>query len=346
MSERMSEQTTEGMSEQMRESFVDIALLAFGGPETTALVPQFLERMTGRTPEAEVVAAVSARYEAIGGGSPLPAITRRQAAALQANLIQQLAFPLRVRAGFLYADPSVAECLGELDAHEVIALPLSPYRSRLTSDAYRQALDAAGGAHVPMLEGWHAHPGYLRAVSERVAQALDGADAGDYAVLFTAHNVPAETIHEGDPYVEQLQETIARLVPSILPGDWRVGFQSKGRGGGQWLEPEAGDVVRSLAADGWRKLLVVPVGFVSDHVETLYDLDVVLRGEAEAAGMQYLRSRPPNDSPLFIEALADVVVDYLARRPVEHQLHRPDGQHDHGGGRQSGSPPQTDGDKE
>ena len=330
----------------MSESLVDIALLAFGGPETTALVPQFLERMTGRAPDAQVVAAVSARYEAIGGGSPLPAITHRQAAVLQATLIQQLAFPLRVRAGFLYADPSVGECLGGLDGHEVIALPLSPYCSRLTSDAYRKALDAAGGAQVPMLEGWHARPGYVRAIGARVAEALDGADAADYAVLFTAHNVPAETIHEGDPYVEQLQQTIAQLVPAILPGDWRVGFQSKGRGDGQWLEPEAGDVLRSLAADGWRKLLVVPVGFVADHLETLYDLDVVLRGEAEAAGMRYLRSRPPNDSPLFIEALADVIVDYLARRPVEHQLHRPEGQHDHGGGGRSGSAPQADGNEE
>jgi ferrochelatase len=187
----------------------------------------------------------------------------------------------------------------------------------------------------------------VRAIGERVAQALDGAGAADCAVLFTAHNVPAETIHEGDPYVEQLQQTIAQLVPTILPGDWRLGFQSKGRGGGQWLEPEAGDALRSLAADGWRKLLVVPVGFVADHLETLYDLDVVLRGEAEAAGMEYLRSRPPNDSPLFIEALADVVVDYLARRPVEHQLHRPDRPHDHGGGRgRGGSAPQADGDEQ
>ena len=94
------------------------------------------------------------------------------------------------------------------------------------------------------------------------------------------------------------------------------------------------------------KLLVVPVGFVTDNVETLYDLDMVLRGRPRRPACEYLRSRPPNDSPLFIEALADVVVDYLARRPVEHQLHRPDGQHDHGGGGRSGSVPQADGDEE
>ena len=149
-------------------------------------------------------------------------------------------------------------------------------------------------------------------------------------MLFTAHNVPLENVLEGDPYIEQLQQTIAQLVPQITPGDWRFALQSKGRGGGEWLEPEADEVVRALAADGWEKLLVVPVGFVSDNVETLYDLDIELRSVVEANGMEYRRSTPPNDSPYFIEALADVVVDYLARRPVEHQLHRPDEPHPHG----------------
>jgi ferrochelatase len=115
-----------------------------------------------------------------------------------------------------------------------------------------------------------------------------------------------------------------------MPGDWRFAFQSKGRSGGEWLEPEADEVVRALAADGWEKLLVVPVGFVSDNVETMYDLDIELRGVVEANGMEYRRSTPPNDSPYFIQAIADVVIDYLARQPVEHQLHRPDGPHTHG----------------
>ena len=113
-------------------------------------------------------------------------------------------------------------------------------------------------------------------------------------------------------------------------GDWRFAFQSKGRGGGQWMEPEADDVVRTLADEGWKKVLVVPVGFVSDNVETLYDLDIVLRRQIEGLDMEYRRSVAPNDSPIFIEALADVVIDYLARRPVEHQMHRPDGPHTHG----------------
>ncbi|MFA4964817.1 MAG: ferrochelatase [Thermoleophilia bacterium] len=317
----------------MPESLVDVALLAFGGPGDVRQIPDFLQRMTGRAASPETLAVVEARYQQIGGSSPLPEITARQSRALQARLHAELAFPVRVRHGFLYAEPSVAACLEELDAPEVVAVPLSPFSSRLTSGKYREALDAAEsgarGREVPLLEGWYAGRGFVRAVSRRVAAALDGSDVNEWAVLFTAHNVPSETVLEGDPYVDQLQQTIAQLVPAIVPGDWRLAFQSKGRGGGEWLEPEADHMVRALAAEGWKKLLVVPVGFVSDNVETLYDLDIVVREQVEGLGMEYRRSAAPNDSPPFIEALADVVVDYLARRPVEDPLHLPDGPHAH-----------------
>jgi protoporphyrin/coproporphyrin ferrochelatase len=338
----------------MTESFVDVALLAFGAPGGPEQITEFLVRMTGRPPTPETLKVVEERYELIGGASPLPDITARQARALQARLVQELAFPIRVRPGFLYAQPTVAECLEELDGHEVIAVPLSPFSSRLTSGKYREALDAAqaaaearakagagqtdakagrklnDGRPIPLVEGWYAERGFVQAISRRVAEALDGCDVNEWVVLFTAHNVPSETVAEGDPYVEQLQQTISQLVPAIMPGDWRFAFQSKGRGGGEWLAPEVDDTVRAIAADGWKKILVVPVGFVSDNVETLYDLDIMLRRQIESLAMEYRRSAAPNDSPPFIEALADVVIEYLARRPVEHQLHRPDGPHKHG----------------
>jgi ferrochelatase len=314
----------------MTESFVDVALLAYGGPGSTRQIPDFLQRMTGRPANPETLKVVEARYELIGGASPLPDITARQALALQARLVQELPFPIRVRHGFLYTQPTVADCLAELDGHEVVALPLSPFASRLTTGKYREALDAAAGEKIPLLEGWYADRGFVKAISRRAAAALDGCDVNEWAVLFTAHNVPLETIMEGDPYVEQLQQTIAQLVPALVPGDWRFAFQSKGRGGGEWMEPEVDDMVRTLAEEGWKKVLVVPVGFVSDNVETLYDLDILLRQQIEGLGMEYRRSAPPNDSPPLIEALADVVIDYLARRPVEHQPHRADGPHTQG----------------
>ncbi len=305
----------------MTASLVDVALLAYGGPEGPEQIVPFLERLMGRAPDPGTVAAVKERYALIGGASPLPAITARQALALQARLAQELAFPIRVRHGFLYTEPGIVDCVRKLDAREVVALPMSPFSSRLTSGRYKAQLAAAEdpatggqGRDIPLLEGWYASQGFVRTISRRAAEALDGCDVNEWAVLFTAHSVPAETIAEGDPYVDQLQQTISQLVPQIVPGDWRFGFQSKGRGGGEWMGPEADDAVRVLAEEGWRKILVVPVGFVSDNVETLYDLDIVLRAQIENLGIEYRRSHAPNDSPFFIEALAGVVTDYLAHR--------------------------------
>ena len=336
----------------MPASIVDIALFAYGGPETAAQIPVFLRRLMGREPDPRTLAVVEERYRLIGGASPLPGITVRQARALEARLAEQLPFPVRVRHGFLYTEPTVADCLAELDAHDVIALPLSPFASRLTTGRYRAAIDAAeglaglaavegstaaaaaGGAipaaavprgrHIPLLEGWYADKDFVQAISRHAAEALDGCDVNEWVVLFTAHNVPAETIWEGDTYVEQLQQTIAQLLPSLMPGDWKFGFQSTGRSGGEWMEPEAADMVRTIAQEGWKKVLVVPVGFVSDNVETLYDLDILLRSEIEGLGMEYRRSEPPNDSPQFIHALADVVEEYLAHRPPLHTPGQPD----------------------
>ncbi|MGD0998612.1 MAG: ferrochelatase [Thermoleophilia bacterium] len=310
---------------------IDVAMLAFGGPGSVADVGPFIAAMTGVSPPPELLAAAVGRYEAIGGASPLPELTRRQAAALQAVMIAQLGVEVRVRPGFLYSSPTVGECLAELDAHDTVVLPMSPYSSRLTAGAYRAALSAAGHEELPLLDGWHADRRYLAALSQRLNETLDGADPNEFALLFTAHNVPLETVMEGDPYVEQLQQTVAMLLPALMPGDWRLAFQSKGRRGGEWLEPEAATAVRELAAAGWKKLLVVPIGFVTDNVETLYDLDVELREVAVSCEMDFLRSRALNDAPRFIEALADIVIDYLAHRPILHPVELdPDHSHRHG----------------
>lgn len=310
---------------------VDVALLAYGGPESPEQVVPFLERLMGRTPDPGTTAAVKERYALIGGASPLPAITVRQAAALESRLAADLGAPVRVRHGFLYTEPSIADCLRSLDAPEVVALPMSPFSSRLTSGRYKAQIAAAEdpvtggrGRDVPLLEDWYSSQGFVRSVSRRIAEALDGCDVSEWAVLFTAHSVPAQTISEGDPYVDQLQQTISQLVPQVVPGDWRFGFQSKGRGGGEWTEPEADDAVRILAGEGWKKILVVPVGFVSDNVETLYDLDIVLRRQIEDLGIEYRRAHAPNDSPQFIEALATVVTDHFAIRGRARDR-RPDG---------------------
>ena len=291
-------------------------MLAFGGPESVADIGSFIAAMTGASPSPEALSAVARRYEAIGGGSPLPGMTRRQAAALQDVLRARLGGSVRVRPGFLYCPPTVAQCLAGLDQRDTVVLPLSPYSSRLTTGAYRAALAAAGHSELPLLDGWYADRRYLAALSRRVNETLDGADPSEFALLLTAHNVPLETVTAGDPYVDQLLQTAARLVPALSPGTWRLAFQSKGRRGGEWLEPEAATAVREFAAAGWKKLLVVPLGFVSDHVETLFDLDIELREVAVSCDMAFRRCHALNDSPAFIGALAELVVDYLRVRPA------------------------------
>lgn len=302
----------------MSESAVDVALLAYGGPESAEQVVPFLERLMGRAPDPGTVTAVKERYALIGGASPLPAITARQAGALELKLAADLDLPVRVRHGFLYTEPSIEDCVRSLDAPQVVALPMSPFSSRLTSGRYKTRIAAAedvagGGAgrDIPLLEDWYSNQAFVRALSRRIGEAMDCCDTSEWALLFTAHAVPLHTIEEGDPYVDQLQQTISQLVPLVMPGDWSFGFQSKGRGGGEWTGPEADDSARRLVEQGWEKILVCPVGFVSDNVETLYDLDIVLRGQIEALGAEYRRTHAPNDSPLFIQALSDVVVDRL-----------------------------------
>jgi ferrochelatase len=302
----------------MTESLVDVALLAYGGPQDPEQVVPFLERLMGRAPDSRTVAAVRERYALIGGASPLPAITTRQASALEARLSKDLDMPVRVRHGFLYTEPSIEECVRSLDAPQVVALPMSPFSSRLTSGRYKERIAAAedvasGGAgrDIPLFEDWYSNQAFVRALSRRIGEAMDCCDTSEWAILFTAHAVPLHTIEEGDPYVDQLQQTISQLVPLVMPGDWAFGFQSKGRGGGEWTGPEADDAARELVEQGWDKILVCPVGFVSDNVETLYDLDIVLRRQIEDLGAEYRRTHAPNDSPLFIQALADIVVDRL-----------------------------------
>ena len=255
-------------------------------------MPRFLQRMTGRPAAAETVAAVEQRYLAIGGASPLPEITRRQAAALESAAARQARLrPARAGPAFSTPTPDVADCLRELDGREVLALPLSPFSSRLTTQAYREALDAAGGEEVPLLDGWYADRRFVAAI------ATHRRGAGRRRRRRTTPSCSPPTACRlrrscaGDPYAEQIHQTIAQLVPLSQPGDWRLGWQSKGLRGGEWLEPSAEEVVHELVTAGWRKLLVVPVGFVSDHVETLFDLDVVLRTVIEEAGMPY-RAQP------------------------------------------------------
>ena len=222
-------------------------------------------------------------------------------------MVAELGVKVRVRPGYLYSSPTVAECLAQLDPRDTAVLPMSPFSSRFTIGAYRTALAAAGGDGLSVVEGWRADRRYLAALSRRLHETLDGADATSSPCSSPPTTCRSSRSPRATPTSTELQQTVAQLLPTLMPGDWRLAFQSKGRRGGEWLEPEAVTAVRDLAAGGWKNLLVAPLGFVADHVETLFDLDIELREIAASSGVAFLRSPALNDAAYFIEALADII---------------------------------------
>jgi ferrochelatase len=303
-----------------------VLLLAFGGPEASDDIAPFMERLMGRAPGPELIEHVASRYRTIGGGSPLPEITRRQAQALENDLGSD---DFKVYVGLQYSHPLIPETVDEMAAHGIeraVALSMSPHSSRVSSAAYietvrRATAKAPNAPAFLFVEDWHTEPLYLDAVAEKIRAALGrevGGEraeaelsAGEVEIIFSAHSLPVSYIEDGDPYVEQLNETVAGVLERLGEVSWQVAYQSKGRGEGEWLGPTVTEVMSELAASRKRRVLIVPIGFVSDHVETLYDIDIVMKREAEAAGLSFARAESLNTSPTFIDALAHVVRERL-----------------------------------
>lgn len=300
--------------------------MAFGGPTAVEEVEDFLSRfLGGRPPPKERIEEVKRRYRLIGGGSPLPRITLSQARALEEELARR-GHRLSVFTGLRFSEPFVKEAVASIGARRirnVLVLPLTPFRSKLSTAPYFTALDEAMKSlkvnfDVIKVMGWHTHPLFLEAWWEKVAEGLSRFDREirrTVRVIFSAHSLPTEAVAT-DSYVEEIHETIEGLWKRMEPMNWYLAFQSKGGGSSSWLEPDVGDVLEDLARSGCSRVLVVPVGFVSDHLETLYDLDILYRRQAEQLGIEYERSASLNDSPKFIEALAQVLVEYLDRSDV------------------------------
>lgn len=261
---------------------------------------------------AELITDLRARYRRIGG-SPLPEVTRRQAMLLQLRLDPAGRGDFLVRPAMLHAAPEIpAAVAGLLTAgvRQLVAVPLAPQVSPHHA-AYEAAVREAVAGRVPVhiAGSWHRHPVLLAAIAGRAAPLLSpDAESGPAAVLLTAHSLPLAAPGV-ETYRRQVGETAADVAErlGLRDGTWRVVFQSRSGPSAKWLGPDIGDTIAELAAEGHRRLLVVPVQFVSDHLEVLYDLDVAARASAEAAGMRYLRPASLNASPELIRVLADAV---------------------------------------
>jgi ferrochelatase len=284
-----------------------VLLLAHGAPESAQDLAGFLAHIReGRPPSAELLAEQHQRYERIGGCSPLTAITLAQARALESVL----GGTRPVLAGMRHARPFIADVLAQAAGdglRELLAVPLVPQYSTLSYDRYRDAVERAtpAGVRVAFARPWHDQPLLLDAFAERVRESL--ACGPRDAVLFSAHSLPERVVVSGDAYPERVQATAAEVAARAGLGEVRVAYQSAARTGEPWIGPSLEEALAHLAREGRRRVLLVPVGFVADHTEILYDIDVAAHETAARLGLDLARSASLNTSPTFIQALAELV---------------------------------------
>jgi ferrochelatase len=304
---------------------VGVLVMAHGTPQRTEDIAPFYTRIRrGRPPTPEQLADLEQRYAAIGGLSPLTARTEAQVDALRAELDRRAPAHYIVAYGAKHTDPLIEDGAAEVvaaGAGSVIGLVLTPHGSSMGSQEYLTRAEATLAETCPFrsVPPWYAEPDLIMLLAERVDDALLRIGVGDdqsrYPVIFTAHSLPERIRDMGDTYPEQVQES-ADLVAAAADLDrWHVAWQSAGRTPEPWLGPDIRDVVRQLAEAGAVDGVVVcPIGFVTDHLEVLYDLDVELAAVASEVGLALARTTSLNDDPRFIGVLADVVSATEARQ--------------------------------
>ncbi len=303
----------------MTAETIGVLLMAYGGPDSLDDIPAYLHDIRGGRPTPdELVAEITENYRRIGGKSPLLELTQRQAALVEARLNVGAPPGSRYKTyiGMRHWSPWIEDAVDRMmqdGIREAVALVLAPHYSSMSVARYFAKLNAALAKYpnpfsVTPITSYHDHPLYIQALARRVSDGLAKMPA-DTLVIFSAHSLPQRILADGDPYDAQLRET-ARLVAEHagLPDDaWTFSYQSAGHSPEPWLGPQLEEYVVELARQGYRNLLSVPVGFVVDHVEVLFDIDIQAREAAQAAGARLDRVPSLNDDPLFIAALVDLV---------------------------------------
>jgi ferrochelatase len=328
----------------MLESPVAVILMNMGGPDSLDAVEPFLfnlfrdhdliplplgflwQRRFARMVSRSRAKTVREYYKLIGGRSPIGEITTEQARLLEARLNASRTGGYSCHVAMRYTPPFTREAVAAaraVGARTIVALSLYPHSTTATTGSslweLRRELSGkspgAGAIELLEIDRWPAHPKYLDALALQVRRGLEQfPDAGRAGVelLFSAHGLPESFIRKGDPYVRDLEATIAGVLQR-LGGQrpWRLSFQSRA-GKARWLEPSTDDVLRLLAQTGRTDVLAIPISFVSDHIETLYEIDLLFGDEAKKLGLNFKRAPSLNTEPLFIEALAHLVEERVA----------------------------------
>ena len=290
---------------------IAVLMMAHGTPDSLDQMGEYLTRVrAGRPPSAELLEEMVHNYEAIGGRSPLTELTRAQARAVEAALGP----PFRVFVGMRNWHPLIQDAVKELTAAgatRCIGIPMAPQCSALSVEKYLQEARRYVPDELPLtlVQSWFDHPGLLEAFAENVRRALAGASID--RVIFTAHSLP-ERVKDlagpsSPPYPVQFAKTAAGVARLVGLEEWRTAYQSAGRTSEPWLGPTLEEVLAETARAGSRRVLVVPVGFVCDHTEILFDIDQQAKRVARELGIELERSESLNTSPRFIEAVAEIV---------------------------------------
>ncbi len=312
------------------QSTTGVLLLNLGGPEMPEdvepflynlfsdrliirLGPFFLQKFIARRIARRRAPTSRANYEKIGGGSPILRITKKQATALEQALNNGKDGRFIVRPCMRYWHPFAGEVLTEMEVAGVdrlVALPLYPHYSAATTGSstadLRKALqNASFSPPLKEIRSWPVLTDYITCLTRRIETGLTGFNGEDVQLVYSAHSLPKQFIDKGDPYVDEILQTISAVEKKIgLKG--KLCYQSRS-GPVDWLEPSTPDMLKTLAAGGCRNILMVPISFVSDHIETLYEIDMLYRNMAKDLGMRLESTPGLNDDPLFIEGLQKLV---------------------------------------
>lgn len=298
-----------------------VLVMAYGTPTTPGDVGAYYTRIRhGRPPSAEQLADLQRRYHAIGGTSPLAQRSADQVAGLAAALERRRPGGFDVRFGSKYEPPlleTTAESFRAEGFHEVVGLVLAPHSSSMSTNQYMARAKAALGDDVDFMAigAWWEFPGFLEIIAARVSDALTKVPLERRAtteVIFSAHSLPEKILESADTYPEQLRESAERAAALAGIEHWRIAWQSAGRTPDPWIGPDILQVLRETRALGVTDVVSCPIGFVSDHLEVLFDIDIEAQGVAHEVGLNLIRTASLNDDAAFTSVLADVVLDRVS----------------------------------
>ncbi|MCP9440019.1 MAG: ferrochelatase [Nitrospira sp.] len=301
-----------------------VLLMAMGGPDCLENVEPFLLDVRGGRPTPpELVEEIRERYRATGGKSPALGITRRVAAQLERRLNESGERRYRVYVGMRHWHPYIKDAYAELlkeDPERMIGVCMAPQQSSLSTGAYKRKVEEARAAlqsTVPTsyVGSWNTHPMLIAAIVDQIGQALlkfPVDERGRVPVLFTAHSLPERIVAQNDPYPMEVKATVDAVTARLGGRPTAFAYQSQGRSNEPWLGPTVEDALDLLHQEGHKQVVVAPIGFICDHVETLYDIDIELRQRASRLGMWLERMPMLNDRPALVEVLADILMAHEA----------------------------------